>query len=565
MPKAWKKANVIPIHKKGDKDIVNNYRPISILPILSKVLERIVFKSVYNYLHVNQLLSMHQSGFRPGDSTVNQLVYMYHQFCEALDKKKDVRIVFCDISKAFDKVWHKGILYKLKKLGINGDLLNWFQDYLENRLQRVIIKGQMSWWSLIEAGVPQGSVLGPLLFLIYINDLAEAVNCSIKMFADDTCLYITVEDPADGAEILNRNLSGVHDWATQWIVNFNAEKTKSMIISNKIMPHPPIHFAGSQIVNVTKHKHLGLTLSSNLSWTEHINLILKDSSKMLEIIRKLKYDLDRKTLETIYFSFIRPKLEYACQIWDNCAAKDKERLEDFQRNVARVVTGAKKGTSHNLLNEEISWPTLTDRRRNFKIQLLHNVVNGKSPSYLSNLLPPKVGHNMQYRLRNHGNFESFNCRTEKFKQSFFPDTVKLWNDLSDEQKSIQGKSEFIQKLPNINNVSNVLYHYGERKCNIIHAQLRMQCSDLKAHLLALHVIDDPICACRIGIEDTSHFFLHCPLYYTYRLDLMNSVNAVSKFEINILLYGDDELDFESNKQIFSAVHDYIKASGRFVC
>ena len=133
------------------------------------------------------------------------------------------------------------------------------------------------------------------------------------------------------------------------------------------------------------------------------------------------------------------------------------------------------------------------------------------------------------------------------------------------KKSIQGKSEFIQKLPNINNVSNVLYHYGERKCNIIHAQLSMQCSDLKVHLLALHVIDDPICACRIGIEDTSHFFLHCPLYYTYRLDLMNSVNAVSKFEINILLYGDDELDFESNKQIFSAVHDYIKASGRFVC
>ena len=215
VPNIWKKANVIPIYKKGDKDIVNNYRPISILPVLSKVLERIVFKSVYNYLHEHNLLSTHQSGFRPGDSTVNQLAYMYHQFCEALDKKKDVRIVFCDISKAFDKVWHQGIIFKLKKLGINGDLLKWFQDYLDNRFQSVVIKGQVSWWSLIEAGVPQGSVLGPLLFLIYINDLAESVNCSIKMFADDTCLYITVEDPAEGAELLNHNLSRVHDWAKQ--------------------------------------------------------------------------------------------------------------------------------------------------------------------------------------------------------------------------------------------------------------------------------------------------------------------------------------------------------------
>ena len=292
------------------------------------------------------------------------------------------------------------------------------------------------------------------------------------MFADDTCLYLTIDDPIEGAEILNNNLSGVHEWATQWIVNFNAAKTKSMIISNKSRPHPPIHFNGSQIESVTNHKHLGLTLSNNLSWTEHINSLLNNSSKMLEVIRKLKYDLDRKTLETIYFSFIRPKLEYSCQIWDNCTEKDKERLEDFQRNVARVVTGAKKGTSHYLLNQEISWAALKDRRRNFKIQLLHNVINGRAPSYLSELLPLNVGHNIQYRLRNHGDLEPINCRTEKFKQSFFPDTVKLWNELSDDQKNNTDRDEFNRKLPNVNSVSNVLYNYGERKhysCSIMYA------------------------------------------------------------------------------------------------
>ena len=141
VPNSWKKANVIPIHKKDSKDDMNNYRPVSILPSCSKLLEQVVFKHVYNFFHTNNLLTKHQSGFRPGDSTVNQLAYLYHVFSEALDKKKDVRIVFCDVSKAFDKVWHEGLLYKLKMIGISGSLLDWFRDYLQNPFQRVIIWG----------------------------------------------------------------------------------------------------------------------------------------------------------------------------------------------------------------------------------------------------------------------------------------------------------------------------------------------------------------------------------------------------------------------------------------
>ena len=138
----------------------------------------------------NKLLTKHQSGFRPNDSTTNQLSYLYHEFCKALDAKKDVRIVFCDISKAFDKVWHQGLLYKLRKIGIKGDLLLWFKDYLTDRKQKVVIRGQSSEWGDIMAGVPQGSSLGPLAFLIYINDLANVVTCNLKLFADDTCLYV---------------------------------------------------------------------------------------------------------------------------------------------------------------------------------------------------------------------------------------------------------------------------------------------------------------------------------------------------------------------------------------
>ena len=162
-PNEWKKSNVLPLFKNGTKDICSNYRPVSILPVISKIFERIVFKHVYNFFHRHKLITCHQSGFRPNDSTVNQLAYLYHIFCEAIDIKKDIRIVFCDISKAFDRVWHKGLLYKLSTLGINGNLLSFFSNYLSGRQQRVIIKGQCSPWGRIKVGVPQGSVLGPLL------------------------------------------------------------------------------------------------------------------------------------------------------------------------------------------------------------------------------------------------------------------------------------------------------------------------------------------------------------------------------------------------------------------
>ena len=163
---------------------------------------------------------------------------MYHEFCKALDDKKDVQIVFCDISKAFDRVWHQGLLYRLRKIGIKGDLLNWFANYLTDRKQRVVIRGQSSDWGDIKAGVPQGSGLGPMCFLVYMNDLAEVVKCNLKLFADDTCLYVMVDDPTASAISLNGNLCNVQRWADQRLVNLNPNKTKSMLFSNKTNTHP---------------------------------------------------------------------------------------------------------------------------------------------------------------------------------------------------------------------------------------------------------------------------------------------------------------------------------------
>ena len=185
---------------------------------------------------------MGQKGFEAaGDSTVNQLIDVYNTFCRALDDGKEVRAIFCDISKAFDRVWHKGLIYKLQSAGISGTLLNWFSDYLQDRKQRVVLPGANSSWTSItcKGGVPQCSILGPLLFLLYINHIVEDIHSSIRLFANDTSLYIIVDNPIQAVEQLNSDLLKIHLWATKWLVRFNPEKPESMLFSRKI--NKPFH------------------------------------------------------------------------------------------------------------------------------------------------------------------------------------------------------------------------------------------------------------------------------------------------------------------------------------
>ena len=487
-------------------------------------------------------------------------------FCEALDKKKEVCVVFCDISKAFDCVWHNGLLFKLRSMGIKGDLLAWFEDYLHIRKQRVILNGISSEWGNIKAGVPQGSVLGPLLFLIYIKDLASTVHSHIRLFADDTSIFIDIDkNIAESADILNADLKAMSEWAKRWLITFSPPKTESLLLSWKThkRDHPPLVMDNTNITEVESHRHLGLTFSHNLLWSDHIKDIALKANKRVDLMIPLKYTLDRKALEKIYFAFVRPIMEYAGVVWHNCSAQDEQLLETVQKRAARIVSGGIRGTSSDVLYEELCWEKLSVRRERAKLLLFHKIVHNKAPVYLCSLLPTLVGACSRFPLRNRNNYSRFTSMSSTFSRSFFPATVLQWNQLDTNIRNIEDPFAFKGAL--ISNIPkrNLAFYLGSRKVSIIQAQMRMLCSPLKAHLFDKHIIDDSSCACGNVREDNIHFFFTCHLYNAHRRKLHEKISPIAPYNLRVILNGGENLSFVENCSITEAVHEFIEESGRF--
>jgi hypothetical protein len=563
IPQAWKAANVIPIYKKGDKQDVANYRPVSLLSVVNKCFEKIIFKYCYNFFTEHKLFTKWQSGFTPGDSTVKQLINIYHTFAQALDNKKDVRIVFCDISSAFDRVWHRGLLHKLQSVGIAGNLLNWFETYLTDRTQKVVLPGQESSEAHINAGVPQGSVLGPLLFLIFINDLPECVNSEIRLFADDSTLFVIVEKIEHSADILNTDLAKIDLWAKRWLVKFNPAKTESLYISNKPnRPLPPLHFAGEQVRDVTDHKHLGVVISRDLSWNKHIDDVCLRASKRLDLLRVLKYKLSRRALELIYYSSIRPIIEYGDILYNGCGVVNESKLNKVQYEASKIVTGAMHGTGSFILLKELGWETLNSRRERHMLCMFYGLMNGQFPEHLSDILPQLSVHN--YSMRN-SLIPSIPCRTSRFYNSYFPSCVRLWNDLDDVAKNSPTTNSFQAYLMTQTPRKHPQYYYlGQRPLNILLTRLRLNCSTLNSYLYKIGVSDSPKCRCGNSVETTAHYFLHCPLYATQRRKLHDCLLRFATFNIETILHGLESSRHGENKVLCEVVCNYIHDTKRFV-
>ena len=449
--------------------------------------------------------------------------------------------------------------------GITGDLLSWFRSYLHNREQRVIIHGSSSKWGKIPAGVPQGAVLGPLTFLIYINDTTENIKTNIKLFADDTSLYVTIdEDAVTATNQLNEDLSQISKWADTWLVKFNAGKSKALTVTlkrNLANIELPLSFNNTTLETVDKHKHLGVELSTNLSWKDHITTISENAGKKLNILAKLKNLIDRKTLTTMYTSFIRPGLEYGSIVFCNCTETEDEILKSVQRRAFKIITGGIVRTPTNNLYKEIGMETLKIRRERNVLLFFFKIIHNMVPSYLQELKPDKKKSG-RYTFRTKNDFVEPDWRITKYQKSLLPFAISLWNRLDENTRKITNYESFKDTLM-ANTIDNPLFYVGSRQEQIIMAKLRMGGSNLNGHLYSMKLIDSPACSCGFINENEFHFFLVCALYNRPRVTLQNAMGNIAPFTLRTLLYGSENLDLTVNKRIVTETLRFIKDSKRF--
>ena len=595
-PSIWKKANVLPIYKKDIKHLAQNYRPISLLPIFGKILEKIIFDDLYAHFFDNNIISDKQSGFRKGDSTIKQLLSICHDIFHAFDQNPplEARGVFLDISKAFDKVWHQGLLFKLETHGVSGKLYSIISSFLSNRLQRVTIEGVESQWQPVVAGVPQGSILGPLLFLVYINDLLVGIESNAKIFADDTSLFKISSDNSTSSKTLNDDLSKITQWAHQWKMIFNPDLTKQaveVVFSSKNNPtkFDDLSFHGIPVKKVDDTKHLGLLLHQKLSFDPHLDKKIKEARQGVGLMKQIYPYVPRAALETVYKMYIRPHLDY-CDIIFHVPYRDNpaflsepndeslnnlmQKIESVQYDAALSATGAWRGSPRQELYENLGWESLNLRRELRRLCMFHEIITYEEPAYLFEIIKD---HKPNSRLRGIGatNLRTFPCRTDKFKSSFFPSTTEKWNCLDNASKNLTLKPAFKSEiLKRIRPKRKEMFGIDDRDGQKWLTQLRVRLSPLHSHKFHHNFADTitPMCLIHDGIEDTEHFLLHCRLFTTIRIDLLHNlslllnqnVNTLSNNVLtNILIYGSSDLSKDINKKILSNTILFIKRSNRF--
>ena len=565
-PNIWKQANVSPIHNKGPTSEPKNYRPISLLSCVGKTMERCVHKQLFNFLLENKRISPFQSAYTPENSTVTQLVEIYHQIQTALDNSKETKFVFCDCSKAFDRVWHEGALYKLKKSGITGRLHQWIRNYLENRQQRVVLNGKASNYQSLEAGVPQGSILGPLVFLIYINDITENIKTNIRLYADDVSIYMDYTDPDEAASKLNDDLYIIEEWAKKWFVTFNPDKTETVTFSRKRnQDTPTLYMSNSQIAETDSHKHLGTILQKNGRWTKQTAEIQSRSKKKVDILRGLTFKLNRTSLEKIYTTYIRPSLEYASIVWDNITKREEQDLEDIQIAALRAITGTKKGTNHQNLYMETGLEKLKTRRQRQKLVLMYKIKNNLAPAPLKRLLPETTSTKTTYTLRSAQNTIIPKTNTSSYQDSFLPSTIKAWNATDLQIRSLSTIQQFKTCItPKIIQPPSYSKNAKDRRAEIMHTRMRVGCSNLNEDLYQRNLNDTPLCDCGPDMEDTEHFILKCPKYEEIRNHIRDATETdIFELDIDQLIFGTAGESDKTNTERFELVQYYITLTRRF--
>ena len=343
-PDCFKTAQVTPLFKGGDTSKLGNYRPISLLPAIGKLLEKIIFVRMMSFLQEKDILSERQFGFRPKFSTEYAILDIYEKMLKNLDSGQSTCAIFLDLAKAFDTVNHDILLRKLEKYGFRGNTLKLFESYLKERYQFVKLGEEKSIISLIEFGVPQGSILGPILFLLYINDLPEATSLFIKLYADDTFLCAQSNDLKILETEVNEELGKVFDWLRSNKLTLNIAKSKYMIVTNKRNITPmSIHIQDTELGECESYKYLGVIFDRKLNWKAHIDYIYGKISRTVGCLAKLRHSVDIETMREVYHALIHSYVRYGIIAWGNSSDSGIQPLSSLLNKAIRIMTFAPFG------------------------------------------------------------------------------------------------------------------------------------------------------------------------------------------------------------------------------
>ena len=441
-PDDWKIATIIPLFKGGNSAEVGNYRPVSLLPLPGKLLEKLVHARISSYMEGNGLLTNHQGGFRKNKSTTSTIVSFTDAVLRAANDANFMLATFVDLKKAFDTVNHAVLMRKLQHLGLGGELLNWCKSYLSNRSQSTICNDVRSKSSIVKCGVPQGSVLGPLFFLAYINDMVDSIgDIDVRLFADDTVLFVQGKDLEYCKNKIQSGLDKFSKWCKVNALHVNTYKTKVMAFGTqnrlKKLGKFVLKLDDVQLQQVSSYKYLGVTLDPSLNFKQHLASVTRTVSHKLYILSRLRRYLSDRAALLIYKSMVLPYMDYSDVVYTKAAEADLDRLQRLQNRALKICLNSNRHESTEYIHRQTKVPLLDNRRKNHLLSYMY-----KQKDLGINLDIPRINTRSADAPRFVLRQPNLSC----YKRSVEYEGAKAWNRLPNSLKLTPNYLSFKNKI-----------------------------------------------------------------------------------------------------------------------
>lgn len=443
-PRNWKESTVIPVEKIVNTVRCDEFRPVNMLPTCEKILERLVANQLKSYLENNKILIPEQSGFREGHSCETALNWLIYEWKKEIDCKNSVIAVFLDFKRAFETIERGILVQKLEKYGIRGNELNWFRSYLTGRTQRTKVGNVLSEPLGVDLGVPQGSVLGVMLFLLYINDVKCVLKfCKIMLFADDALIYISGKNVERLEQCLNEDLESINNWLEMNKMKLNVKKTKCMKF--KVNEQINIFINGEMIECVDSFKYLGVVLDSKLNFKDHARYVCGKIAKKVGFLRRIRKELTFESALLLYNSIVLPHFNYCASLMYACQQEIINRLQLLQNKAMRAILMVNVYTPIRVMLEMLNWMNVKQRLKYSAMLLIYKMKNKMVPEYLQvNVV--NVGDIQPYNLRNNDNFRPLRCVRSSTQESVMYVGMNYFNNLPGDIKNERSVYVFKKKL-----------------------------------------------------------------------------------------------------------------------